>query len=97
MLLFHQGPSLELYPLEIMVAFWEAESDFTLSFQNVIGSPLVEEILTFKSHSGAQDTMFFNNHGNIVVPPLQCSAVHLVVCMNSETDENKDAIWPVSP
>lgn len=42
-----------------MVLFGEAESDFTLRFQNVIGSPLVREILPFKSHSGALNTVSF--------------------------------------
>ena len=42
-----------------MALFGAAESNFILRFQNVTGSPLVKEILTFKSHSGALSTNFF--------------------------------------
>jgi hypothetical protein len=61
---------------------------FHTSFQNVIGSPLAEEILTFKWHKRALDTYLFSNHGNVVVPSPQHSTVHLVVYVNSEADEN---------
>lgn len=69
----------------------------SLRFQNVIGSPPIKEILTFKSHSGAQHTIFFSNPGTILVPSPRRGALHPVVCTNSETDKNKDALWPEFP
>lgn len=38
----------------------------SLRFQNVTGSPPIKEILTFRSHSGAQHTIF-SNPGTILL------------------------------
>lgn len=44
------------------------QNQISHSFQNVIESPLVKEILTFKSHRGAWNTIFF-----LIMEILWCS------------------------